>query len=182
MSSIKNVFGVPELLEMILVNVPATELLRLQRVSKSWRDCINSSSTIGTTLFFKADLHEKGNTATTLKWNLYFMHYGNNHPDHPYCCRKFNARDLQESKRKKESWRKMHITKPSNTSIRVFRYGEPFGITSFSRRLTNKDGVKLGQLCNVPFINVPWDEYELKSIWLSLCVEVHVEIYGGDCR
>lgn len=48
----REVFAIPELLETILLELPAKDLLLAQRVNTTFRDAINNSIKIQRALFF----------------------------------------------------------------------------------------------------------------------------------
>ena len=53
-SATNTALGITELLEAILEEVPPKDLLRCQRVCRTWKDTIDGSTKLQEALFFKA--------------------------------------------------------------------------------------------------------------------------------
>lgn len=60
MSAASRTFDIPELLEGILLELPLQDLLRIQRVNKTFRDAIKTSHQLQVKLFFKSSPPKDG--------------------------------------------------------------------------------------------------------------------------
>ena len=107
------VFAIPELLEMILVHLPARDLLMCERINKTWHAVIKESNTLQEKLFYRCDLATLNSDMDKedLEINPFFLLvqrrwsfavYQENAADG------FRGLDYPEA-----SWKKMYLSRPA---------------------------------------------------------------------
>ena len=113
-------FAIPELLNMVLVHLPAPDVLIFQRINSTWRYVIMESDTFQEKLFYKCDLVNLGVNINfaNIEITPFFLHLQrrlfnatrNNKPD---------ASSLGNLDHPEASWRKMYLSQPAICKIAI---------------------------------------------------------------
>ena len=181
MSAVAKVFNIPELLTFILANTPPISLLQLQRVNRIWYDAIRASPELQSKLFFKADLCDMDSDIEDFEWNPFCSLYSEQPSDFRDCCAEMRAQEMMRRMQKPDSWKAMHITKPSSTQVRVSRDEGDGEISSCNVLLKNDKGVKLGDLGKVRHDMLPWEDYDEGAKYMNVCVKGLFEGHSDSC-
>ena len=162
MSLAARIFGIPEILEIILVHVPATHLISVQRVDKTWQQTITSSISIQQMLFLKPidKYPEKTGLVShqmvsprknsPFVWNPcapLFEHAFPGEWKHPRC--KVNEAKLKQLCDVDSRWKTMYVTQPPATEMKVIAQWRGDGVVRARLKLflvSNEDGITLAQL------------------------------------
>ncbi len=144
MSAATNVFGIPELLDMILEHAPTRDLLLQQRTNKSWQATIPRSIPMQKKWFLKPTTDPpNGNARKTflgsqIEWNP-FLAKISTPPDRNtgdiHCC-DFNSTQLNLDSRYNASWQQMLVSSPPSSIVYLGRYG---GL-SWSKKISPPEG------------------------------------------
>lgn len=141
MASYSKVLAIPELLETILLHLPARDLLLAQRTCKSFRDATKTSPLLQRKLFLTQEPLLASGSNCGVKWNpllkpwfkLLDPFWKANH-ESDYSAPDFNAFNHPTA-----SWRLMGFSQPALTDVLIY----PLFLFGW---MCNVDGVKMGQV------------------------------------
>lgn len=111
MANSTTVLNIPELIEMILVHVPAKDLLLQQRVSHMWQTVIEDSTSLQQKLFFKPRLATEDELNSDIfEWNPYLS--TRSWPESENRIR-ISHQPLTTKSGPIPSWKRMFVTNPT---------------------------------------------------------------------
>ncbi len=117
------VFAIPDLLRIILVHLPAPDLLICQRINSTWRDIIRESSILQKKLFYKCDLADvdvddldPGDDLLRLETNP-FIELLHRRQALARENDEVDAESLGTLDYPEASWKKMYLTRPALCTI-----------------------------------------------------------------
>ncbi len=156
------IFKIPELLEMVLVHLPALDLLMCQRINSTWRDIIKESNPLQEKLFYKCDLVNmdvddlpwlKKNTSrgiNTLSVDnfpgfdfnpfIQLLHRRRN------LARRNNQADangLGNLDYPEASWKKMYLSRPAVCKIDIYKKVPNSSTSDLLTQITQHDTIKM---------------------------------------
>ena len=116
-SASSRVFGIPELLENVLSQLPARDLLLCECINKTWHAVIKKSNTLQEKLFYKCDpvaLHDDMDESD-LEINPFFLLV-----QRRWACRTSTvdgAKGWKDFDYPEASWKKMYLSRPAVWTI-----------------------------------------------------------------
>ena len=140
-SSSSRVLAIPELLEIMLQDIPPRDLLFCQRVNTRFRDVIRSSQVLQRRLYLNVELVTKDTYVEEIKWNPFLNllwdkdHVWDYHGIQKMRLEKFYHRDPDTA-----AWKNMFITNPAVNYLWVIA-----GRLCVNR-VESKSGITVGQL------------------------------------
>ena len=146
-SASSSVLGIPELLENVLAQLPARDLLMFQCINKTWHAVIKNSNTLQEKLFYKCDLVTMRDDMdeSDFEINPFFLllqrrwAFRARTKEGP---NSFKSLDYPEA-----SWKKMYLTRPAVWKIRILR---DFFYSSELVQLIQHDTIKMNILVEEP--------------------------------
>lgn len=141
------VFATPELLEMILVHLPAEDLLICQRINRTWRYVTMGSNTLQENLFCKCDLVDLGVAVNfaDIEINPFFEHLRgrlhdatrNHEPD---------ANGLGNLNSPEASWKKMYLSQPAICKIGIRKKAPDSSTSGLLVQIIQHDTIRMSHL------------------------------------
>lgn len=155
--------AIPEILEMIVAQLPERDLLLSQRVNKIWQSVIKTSPYLQRKLFYTADLIADGSHYKIIckaKWNPLLKPFMKQQPSSSRSIRSVNILDvdaLSKMNHPNPSWKSMFLTQPAGLHMEFWTCRPGLKRPLHQRRpgddnrvdLDNATGVKVGEVWDV---------------------------------
>ena len=139
-------YKIPELLELILMHLPAVELLKFQRINSTWRDVIRESSALQEKLFYKSDLDNLDvddrprleiNSFVRLLHRRQYVARRNKEAD---------ANSLGNLDYPEASWKKMYLSRPAICKIEIRKKDPDSSPSDLLMQITQHDTIQMNHL------------------------------------
>ena len=136
---------------MVLLNVPARDLLASQRVKSIWRDLTKTSPALQRKLFYKADLASFENSTSDIQWNP-LARILTKEPHIIVYGKALDAKLLGQMDYPGATWKDMYLTQPTTNRVSMIvhdregpKKNHPLRIIA-EGMVNNPSGIKMGQL------------------------------------
>lgn len=151
MASMK-AFAIPEILEMVLSQLPERDLLLDQRVNSTWQGVIKTSQSLRRKLFYTADLVgaiSDNKAVSDAKWNSLLRAFSIEVTSTFWEQRsiEINTPKLKRFMYPTSSWKTIFLTQPTCVDL-VFDNALSRDDWGWGLNIYSPSGVKLGDLCD----------------------------------